>query len=173
MTQRWPHGVHVCAGLGAGAGHARRVGDCAAAAAGEDHLPCAGRAAGRQQLHAGALREGPCSRLRLCPVMAAPSRMPSVFLRIRGLAAPTESFALQGELCHCKVQYYCRLTGRRGMLWWRRSSRERHQGACQAGLAVQVVIAEILEAWGDEGFEAHVTDMQQEYSRRASIIQVL
>ena len=36
---------------------------------------------------------------------------------------------------------------------------------------VQVVIAEMLEAWGDQGFEAHVRAMQAEYGERASVIQ--
>ncbi|CAL8471435.1 g10977 [Coccomyxa elongata] len=35
----------------------------------------------------------------------------------------------------------------------------------------QVVIAEMLEAWGDQGFEAHVRAMQAEYGERASVIQ--
>ena len=36
----------------------------------------------------------------------------------------------------------------------------------------QVAIAEILEAWGEAGFEAHVRDMQREYCQRAATIQV-
>jgi hypothetical protein len=36
----------------------------------------------------------------------------------------------------------------------------------------QVVVSDILEAWGEEGFEAHVAGMQREYCQRAAIIQV-
>lgn len=35
-----------------------------------------------------------------------------------------------------------------------------------------MAIAEILDAWGEEGFEAHVRDMQREYCQRAATIQV-
>jgi DNA-binding transcriptional MocR family regulator len=33
-----------------------------------------------------------------------------------------------------------------------------------------VLAAELLEHWGEAGFEGHVRDMQREYGRRASII---
>lgn len=36
---------------------------------------------------------------------------------------------------------------------------------------VQVIIAEMLEAWGEEGFQGHVRAMQAEYSQRAAVVQ--
>jgi kynurenine/2-aminoadipate aminotransferase len=36
---------------------------------------------------------------------------------------------------------------------------------------LQVVVAEMLDGWGPEGFEAHVRAMQAEYAQRAAVIQ--
>lgn len=38
-------------------------------------------------------------------------------------------------------------------------------------MAVQVVVSEILNAWGPAGFERHICSMQQEYAQRAAVIQ--
>lgn len=34
----------------------------------------------------------------------------------------------------------------------------------------QVVVASLLQQWGEQGFEQHVKDMQQGYARRAHIL---
>ncbi|EIE19767.1 PLP-dependent transferase [Coccomyxa subellipsoidea C-169] len=36
---------------------------------------------------------------------------------------------------------------------------------------IQVVVAEMLDAWGEAGFEAHVRAMQTEYAQRAAVVQ--
>jgi kynurenine/2-aminoadipate aminotransferase len=37
--------------------------------------------------------------------------------------------------------------------------------------ALQVVVSEMLEAWGEKGFEEHVASMQHEYGQRAAVMQ--
>ncbi len=38
-------------------------------------------------------------------------------------------------------------------------------------LRAQVMIHEVLEAWGNEGLQTHVKKMQTEYKKRAAIVQ--
>jgi kynurenine/2-aminoadipate aminotransferase len=38
------------------------------------------------------------------------------------------------------------------------------------GEVLQVLVSELLEHWGEEGFGVHVRKVQSEYSRRASLI---
>ncbi len=38
-------------------------------------------------------------------------------------------------------------------------------------LGAQVMIHEVLEAWGNEGLQTHVRKMQTEYKKRAAIVQ--
>lgn len=38
-------------------------------------------------------------------------------------------------------------------------------------LRAQVMIHEVLEAWGNEGLQTHVRKMQTEYKKRAAIVQ--
>ena len=38
-------------------------------------------------------------------------------------------------------------------------------------MAAQVVVSEMLNAWGPAGFERHICSMQREYAQRAAVIQ--
>lgn len=38
-------------------------------------------------------------------------------------------------------------------------------------VGAQVMIHEVLEAWGDQGLQTHVKKMQTEYKKRAAIVQ--
>ena len=37
--------------------------------------------------------------------------------------------------------------------------------------AFQVIVSEMLNAWGPSGFERHISAMQREYAQRAAVIQ--
>lgn len=45
------------------------------------------------------------------------------------------------------------------------------QGTGERKDCAQVTMAELLQHWGEEGFEAHVRTMQREYAGRAAALQ--
>ena len=139
-------------GAGGGAGPAAGLGDGGAGGDPEAGLPATRHFAGRLLLYAGALRASASGRDagHVSQRLARHHNLLSPLLRA-WRPCKTPSLIAVARVVMARAGCVLRVWVKEGLM--------------------QVTMAELLQHWGEKGFEAHVCTMQREYAGRAAALQ--